>query len=52
MIMTISLLLQILKTKMNGDKMEIVTVQPAGKKPMDWKSFVNGLHGAEIKYGE
>lgn len=43
---------KILKTKMNGDKMEIVTVQPAGKKPMDWKSFVNGLHGAEIKFGE
>jgi methionyl-tRNA formyltransferase len=43
---------KILKTKMNGDKMEIVTVQPAGKKPMDWKSFVNGLHGADIKYGE
>jgi hypothetical protein len=32
--------------------MEIVTVQPAGKNPMDWKSFVNGLHGAEIKFGE
>lgn len=43
---------KILKTKMNGDKMEIMTVQPAGKKPMDWKSFVNGLHGAEIKFGE
>lgn len=43
---------KILKTKMNGDKLEIVTIQPAGKKPMDWKSFVNGLHGAEIKYGE
>jgi methionyl-tRNA formyltransferase len=43
---------KILKTKMNGDKMEIVTVQPAGKKTMDWKSFVNGLHGAEIKFGE
>ena len=43
---------KILKTKMNGDKMEIVTVQPAGKKPMDWKSFVNGLRGAEIKFGE
>ena len=43
---------KILKTKMNGDKLEIVTIQPVGKKPMDWKSFVNGLHGAEIKYGE
>ena len=43
---------KILKTKMNGDRLEIVTVQPAGRRPMDWKSFVNGLHGAEIKYGE
>lgn len=43
---------KILKTKMNGDKLEIVTIQPAGKKPMDWKSFVNGLRGADIKYGE
>lgn len=43
---------KILKTKMNGDQLEIVAIQPAGKKPMDWKSFVNGLHGAEIKYGE
>ena len=37
---------------MNGDKMEIVTVQPVGRRPMDWKSFVNGLRGAEIKFGE
>lgn len=43
---------KILKTKMNGDNLEILTIQPAGKKPMDWKSFVNGLRGAEIKYGE
>ncbi len=43
---------KILKTKMNGDKLEIVTIQPAGKKPMDWKSFVNGLHEAAIRYGE
>ncbi|MBO4480009.1 MAG: methionyl-tRNA formyltransferase [Alphaproteobacteria bacterium] len=43
---------KILKTKMNGDTLEIVKIQPAGKKPMDWKSFVNGLRGAEIKYGE
>ena len=43
---------KILKTKMNGDRLEIITVQPVGRRPMDWKSFVNGLHGAEIKYGE
>lgn len=43
---------KILKTKMNSDNLEILAIQPAGKKPMDWKSFVNGLHGAEIRYGE
>lgn len=43
---------KILSTKLDGDKLEIVQLQPAGKKPMDWKSFVNGLRGAEIKIGE
>ena len=43
---------KILETKIENDKLNIVRVQPAGKKPMDWKSFVNGLHGAEIKLGE
>ena len=43
---------KILRTKMNNDGLEIITIQPAGRRPMDWKSFVNGLHGAEIKYGE
>ena len=43
---------KILKTKMNGNKMEIVTIQPAGKKLMDFQSFVNGLRGAEIRFGE
>ena len=43
---------KILATKMNGDRLEIITVQPVGRRPMDWKSFVNGLRGAEIKYGE
>ncbi len=32
--------------------LEIIRIQPAGKKPMDWKSFVNGLRGTEIKIGE
>ena len=32
--------------------LEILTIQPMGKKPMDWKSFVNGLRGAEIKFGQ
>lgn len=43
---------KILKTKLNGNTLEIVQLQPAGKKPMDWKSFVNGLHGAPTKLGE
>lgn len=42
---------KILKTRLNDNEIEILQLQPAGKKPMDWKSFVNGLHGAEIKYG-
>jgi len=33
-------------------ELEIIAVQPAGKRPMDWKSFVNGLHGAAIEFGE
>lgn len=43
---------KILKTKMDDGKLEVVTIQPAGKKPMDWKSFVNGMHGKEIIYGK
>lgn len=42
---------KILKTRLNNDNLEILEIQPAGKKPMDWKSFTNGLRGAEIKYG-
>lgn len=42
---------KILSTRMNGDEMEIVTVQPAGKRPMDWRSFVNGQRG-EIHFGK
>ncbi len=44
--------IKILETKINNNKLEILQVQPAGKKPMDWASFLNGLHGTEIKYGE
>ena len=40
------------KTEIDNGELKILQIQPAGKKPMDWKSFVNGLHGAEIKYGE
>ena len=43
---------KILETKVDNGELRILTVQPAGKKPMDWKSFVNGLHGAEVKIGE
>ena len=43
---------KILSTRLNGDELEILQLQPAGKKPMDWHSFVNGLRGAEIKIGE
>lgn len=43
---------KILETKIENNELKIVKIQPAGKNPMDWKSFLNGLHGAEIKYGE
>ncbi len=43
---------KILETKIEDNELRIVKIQPAGKNPMDWKSFINGLHGAEIKYGE
>lgn len=43
---------KILETRVCGGKLEILRLQPAGKKPMDWNSFKNGLHGAEIKFGE
>lgn len=43
---------KILETKIDNEQINILRVQPSGKNPMDWKSFVNGLRGAEIKYGE
>lgn len=43
---------KILSTRLDGDKLDILQLQPSGKKPMDWRSFVNGLHGAEINIGE
>ena len=42
---------KILETHFENGELQIVKIQPAGKNSMDWKSFVNGLHGAEIKYG-
>lgn len=43
---------KILETRIENNELKILRIQPAGKKPMDWRSFVNGLHGAEIKFGE
>ena len=43
---------KILETKIENNELRIVKIQPSGKNPMDWKSFINGLHGAYIKYGE
>ena len=43
---------KILETRLENDELKIMKIQPAGKNPMDWKSFVNGLRGADIKYGE
>lgn len=43
---------KILETRIENGELKIIKIQPSGKNPMDWKSFVNGLHGAEIKYGE
>ncbi len=43
---------KILETCMRDGKLHIVRIQPAGKKPMDWKSFLNGLHSNEIHMGE
>lgn len=44
---------KILSSRINNNgELEILRLQPAGKKPMDWKSFLNGHRGAEIKIGE
>jgi len=43
---------KILKTRIENGELKIVQIQPAGKKPMDWKSFINGLRGAEIVFGK
>jgi methionyl-tRNA formyltransferase len=36
---------KILETKIVDGKLEILKLQPAGKKAMDWKSFMNGQQG-------
>ena len=43
---------KILETRLNSGELEITKIQPSGKKPMDWKSFVNGLRGALIELGK
>ena len=43
---------KILETRIENGELKIIKLQPSGKRPMDWKSFVNGLRGAEIKLGE
>ena len=43
---------KILETRIENGELKIVQIQPAGKKPMDWKSFVNGFRGAEIVFGK
>lgn len=43
---------KILQTRITDEKLEILQVQPSGKKPMDWKSFKNGLRGADITLGK
>ena len=43
---------KILETRIENGELKIMKIQPAGKNPMDWRAFVNGLRGAEIKYGE
>jgi methionyl-tRNA formyltransferase len=43
---------KILETKIENGELKILRIQPSGKNAMDWKSFLNGLHGAEVKYGK
>ena len=43
---------KILETRIENGELKIIKIQPAGKNPMDWRAFINGLRGSEIKYGE
>jgi len=42
---------KILETRIANGELEILHVQPAGKNPMDWRSFVNGQRG-KIELGK
>ncbi len=43
---------KILETRVENNELKILRIQPAGKRPMDWKSFLNGLRGNDIKFGD
>ncbi len=43
---------KILRTQVVDNRLEILQLQPSGKKPMDWRSFINGLHGSDIALGK
>jgi len=43
---------KILESRVENGELKIITLQPAGKKPMDWKSFVNGLRGEAVIMGK
>ena len=43
---------KILETRIENGELKIIKIQPSGKNPMEWRAFINGLRGAEIKYGE
>ena len=43
---------KILETRIENGELKIMRIQPSGKNPMDWKSFVNGLRGLPIRYGD
>ncbi len=43
---------KILETRVENGELKILRIQPSGKKTMDWKSFVNGLRGAQIELGK
>lgn len=44
--------IKILKTEIENGELKILELQPSGKRPMDWHSFINGRQCAEIKFGE
>ena len=43
---------KILETRVKDGNLDILAIQPAGKKAMDWRSFVNGLHTNNIRFEE